>query len=165
MCCGSGIGGYAAVGGRLSLSIDRNDVITLEETITTDVTPKWNVSHSTYTLELPPDGLRITGDVTTTNGNVNSTQTFRLQGTFKYWVEEGTPVLIEKKTALIDVFLGYGDFRFGSPTATGIFGPVRTPFAGSSLPKVMVQRCSRPREGCGRLADGNAPCTLWPPCP
>jgi hypothetical protein len=87
-------------------------------------------------------------------------QTFKLQGSIGYVVSGST------KAQPIDVTLTYSNFQTSAPTATGQMGPV--PMTSTPLPAPTPgtsSRCSPPREGCGPLVSGNAPCTKYPLCP
>ena len=105
------------------------------------------------------DAMRISGTLVTTNGVVREVQEFRLQGALIFTLASG-----QSKRTDIDVVLSYTAFEAGQLTASGQMGPVQMP-AGPMQSFVPPSRCSRPREGCGPLAVGDAPCTFFPRCP
>lgn len=166
-CCDSVPHEHVDVDGKITVSVDATGSVTLEETISSAFQLNlFGPDASIYSLQLPTDGLRIVAELKTVDGQIQPTQTFHLIGPVTYWVQYGSPVGVQK-TGMIDVFLGYGNFHLGSPTATGTVGTVQ--LTGAPLPPVIAPpRCSRPREGCPPCTTGgcgDAPCTLYPLCP
>jgi hypothetical protein len=132
---------------------------TLSQTIQTSSATDW-ASTSGVRWRIETDGLRVTGQVVTAGTSVRAEQQFRLQGALTYFLASGVG-----KRQNIDVALAYANVETSGPVATGQMGPA--PLAGgapldSNNPP---QRCSLPREGCGPLANGDAPCTKYPVCP
>jgi hypothetical protein len=103
--------------------------------------------------------MRVTSEMATTGSTVNGSQQMRLQGTFRYQLPNATP-----KEVTVDVLFQYAKFEDNTPMATGTIGSVNLTGV-SGAPLTSPARCSRPREGCGPNANGDAPCTVWPRCP
>jgi hypothetical protein len=104
--------------------------------------------------------LQITAGLTTTGSTITGAQQLRLSGSMAYGkAGEATMTLVA-----VDVLFTYANLESSVPTASGQMGPAT--LAGQSLtPSPGASRCSRPREGCGPLVNGDAPCTVWPKCP
>jgi hypothetical protein len=104
------------------------------------------------------NNLEMTAPLASVNGKVDGTQTFRLAGALQYALASGSV-----RSGNIDVRLNYANFVSQPPAATGAVGSYQAT-GGPLAPQIAASRCSLPREGCGPLAAGNAPCTPWPPC-
>jgi hypothetical protein len=120
---------------------------------------EWSSATSTAGWRIDLSQLRITGELRANATTVDAAQQFRLHGSMAY----GLPGTI-MQVVNVDVLFNYADLESGAPSATGSIGP--TTLTGQAMTPVTVpSRCSRPREGCGPMATGNAPCTVWPACP
>jgi hypothetical protein len=129
-----------------------------------DANLRWNIGSGSNakTLDLSTSGVTITGNLTTSSGNVISgTQQLKLAGTLLYTLTNG-----EKKTSPLNATFSYTTYPTGQPTGTGQMGPSTLNGSISGPP---ANRCTKvPREGCGPCTAGNcgpAPCGLWPACP
>jgi len=68
------------------------------------------------------------------------------------------------KDVTVDITYKYDNIESATPMATGQIGTAT--LSGQPAPTLATPgRCSRPREGCGPNANGDAPCTVWPRCP
>ena len=111
------------------------------------------------TIEVELHGLRFSGSYWCC-GNLGPEpdSVISYQGEISYLGGRGDLQHVEVDTALTHQSF----FRGGSATVSGRMGSSSIP-ATPHTPGAS-QRCSLPREGCGPLANGNAPCTLYPAC-
>jgi hypothetical protein len=159
-CCGTATS-YLTLGGQILIGRSADGLgITITQTFSRLVELTWAVPSNSYSLAFPGDGLTMTAQLVTANGRIVQGQEFTLNGQVSYL---GGNTL---RTATINATFGFRNIEdiLQGLTATGQLGPLR--LTGQSMPvsAASVSRCSRPREGCGPLVSGNAPCTRWPAC-
>ena len=120
---------------------------------------QWSSTTATQGWRIDLSQLRITGDLRANATTVDAAQQFRLQGRMAYGLPGTLMQLVD-----VDVLFSYANLESSAPTATGTMGS--TTLTGQAMtPTTTPSRCSRPREGCGSMVEGNAPCTTWPACP
>lgn len=120
--------------------------------------PEWSSTvANNWRIDL--SDLRITSELATTGSTVNESQQLRLSGTLWYRMPNAT-----EKSVTVDVRFQYADLVSSVPTATGQIGTA-TLSGETTRTLTSPGRCSRPREGCGPMVSGDAPCTIWPRCP
>lgn len=134
-------------------------VLRVTETLSDSAPFRWGVpSIRTHAIELSPRGLQVVSDLVITEAGLERREEFRLVGTLTYVDGRG-----DSKAVDVNTVLGYENFfQGGAARVSGRMGDLNIP--GSSYTPGASQRCSLPREGCGPLVEGNAPCTRYPAC-
>jgi hypothetical protein len=141
-----------------ALITETGRVLRVTETLADSASFRWGPPSRARTIDLSPSGLQVVSDLAYGADGIEPRQEFRLVGSLSYLGGRGDLQHVEVDTALTHQSF----FRGGSATVSGRMG-------SSSIPATPYtpgasQRCSLPREGCGPLANGNAPCTLYPAC-
>ena len=158
-CCGPQTANSTSVVMTTSITVTPNTgSLLILQTIGQVTEPEWRSTVANgWRIDLSK--LRITAEAETTGNTVNAAQQLRLSGNFSYMMPDSL-----RKEVSVDILFRYADLETSVPRATGQIGSA-TVTDHAANPLVPPARCSRPREGCGAGAIGDAPCTVWPVCP